>query len=73
MEEIGQLHVLAVLLPGKQLTVPLDKKVDGAQRRSGILRVEKYLVPRPGIKPFLPGRPDVTRAAMMTELSPLFG
>jgi hypothetical protein len=51
MEVSGQLHAPAALPPGKEPQVPLDRRLDGPQRRSGRrCRREKFTAP-PGIEP----------------------
>jgi hypothetical protein len=51
MEMSGQLHVPAALLQAKTSRYPLDRKLDGPQRRSGRCGEEKNLLHLPGIEP----------------------
>jgi hypothetical protein len=51
MEVSGQLHAPAALLPGKEPWYPLDRRLGGAQSRSGRGAEEKNSQRPPGIEP----------------------
>jgi hypothetical protein len=48
---VGQLHAPAALPPGKELLVPLDRRLGGPQSRYGRGGEEKNSQPLPGIEP----------------------
>jgi hypothetical protein len=45
MELSDQIHAPAALPPGKELQVPLDRRLSGPQSRSGRCGAEKNLAP----------------------------
>jgi hypothetical protein len=51
MEVNGQLHVPAALPSGKETLVPLDRRLGGPQRRSGLGGEEKNSQLLPGLEP----------------------
>jgi hypothetical protein len=68
MEASGLLHVPATLPPGKELPVPIGKRLGGPQSRSGRGDEEKNSQPPPGIEPRSSSSYSV---AIPTELSRL--
>jgi hypothetical protein len=53
MEVNGLFQVPAALPPGKEPRQPLDRRLDGPQRRSGHFGEEKNPLPLPGIELFV--------------------
>jgi hypothetical protein len=51
MEVNGQLHAPDALPPGKEPWDPLDRRLGGAQSRSGHSSEKKNSQPPPGIEP----------------------
>jgi hypothetical protein len=51
MEMSGQLHAPAALLPGKEPSYPLDRRLGGPQNRSGRGCEEKNFQPLLGLEP----------------------
>jgi hypothetical protein len=51
MEVSGQLHAQAILPPGKENLVPIDRRPGGPQSQSRHSAEEKNSQPLPGLKP----------------------
>jgi hypothetical protein len=63
----GQLHALAVLLPGKEPPVPLNRRPGEPQSRTGHSEEEKNLLPVKRIKPRQPS-PSLYRLSYPEKL-----
>jgi hypothetical protein len=68
MEMSGQFHDPAALPPGKQPRYPLYRGLGGPQSWSGRYKEENNLLPIPGIKSRLLGRPARSLVPIPTEL-----
>jgi hypothetical protein len=71
MDVIVQSHTPAALLSGKQLLIPLYRRLGGPQSWSEHYGEEWNLLPLPGIKPQLLSHPSCSLVTIVTELSQL--
>jgi hypothetical protein len=65
MEVSGEFHAPAALPPGEEPSVPLDRRLDGSQSRSGRGGEEEDTSP---CRESNPGRPVLCLVIVLTEL-----